>query len=98
MLVVYHISDPIQCKSLEDLPPVEINTVMTRIKCPTFNRGGPEMLSAELKHYFTKQNIKSEEILPRGPRPNFKYTNTVLKREMVNRLSLPDGQIIRRLF
>ncbi|VDP09362.1 unnamed protein product [Schistosoma margrebowiei] len=49
--------------NLEDLSPVEIDTVMTtKSRLPEFDRSDPELWFAQLEHYFTRHNIKSEGI------------------------------------
>ncbi|CAH8500667.1 unnamed protein product [Schistosoma curassoni] len=109
-------SDSIETHNLEDLSPVEIDTVMTtKPRLPEFDRSDPELWFAQLEHYFTRHNIKSEGIRyrdlcsilppsvdkevrdlilsPPSPQPY-----TILRREMMNRLSLSDSQRIQRLF
>ncbi|XP_018653579.1 hypothetical protein Smp_173950 [Schistosoma mansoni] len=109
-------SDPIETHNLEDLSPVEIDTVMTtKSRLPEFDRSDPELWFAQLEHYFTRHNIKSEGIRyrdlcsilppsvakevrdlildPPSPQPY-----TILRREIMNRLSLSDSQRIQRLF
>ncbi|XP_018652090.1 putative sodium/solute symporter [Schistosoma mansoni] len=108
--------DSIETHNLEDLSPVEIDTVMTtKSRLPEFDRSDPELWFAQLEHYFTRHNIKSEGIRyrdlcsilppsvakevrdlildPPSPQPY-----TILRREIINRLSLSDGQRIQRLF
>ncbi|XP_018644587.1 hypothetical protein Smp_190300 [Schistosoma mansoni] len=109
-------SDSIETHNLEDLSPVEIDTVMTtKSRLPEFDRSDPELWFAQLEHYFTRHNIKSEGIRyrdlcsilppsvakevrdlildPPSPQPY-----TILRREIMNRLSLSDSQGIQRLF
>ncbi|CAH8498848.1 unnamed protein product [Schistosoma margrebowiei] len=109
-------SDLKETHNLEDLSPVEIDTVMTtKSRLPEFDRSDPELWFAQLEHYFTRHNIKSEGIRyrdlcsilppsvakevrdlildPPSPQPY-----TVLRREIMNRLSLSDSQRIQRLF
>ncbi|CAH8539204.1 unnamed protein product [Schistosoma intercalatum] len=109
-------SDSIETHNLEDLSPVEIDTVMTtKSRLPEFDRSDPELWFAQLEHYFTRHNIKSEGIRyrdlcsilppsvakevrdlilsPPSPQPY-----TILRREIMNRLSLSDSQRIQRLF
>ncbi|VDP22116.1 unnamed protein product [Schistosoma margrebowiei] len=102
--------------NLEDLSPAEMDTVMTtKSRLPEFDRSDPELWFAQLEHYFTRHNIKSEEIRyrdlcsilppsvakevrdlildPPSPQPY-----TILRREIMNRLSLSDSQRIQRFF
>lgn len=63
ILVIHHMSDSMQSKSLEDLSPVEIDTIMTtKVQPPKFDRSNTELWFVQLEHYFTRQNIKSEGI------------------------------------
>ncbi|XP_018652198.1 putative solute carrier family 35 member C1 [Schistosoma mansoni] len=109
-------SDSIETHNLEDLSPVVIDTVITtKSRLPEFDRSDPELWFAQLEHYFTRHNIKSEGIRyrdlcsilppsvakevrdlildPPSPQPY-----TILRREIINRLSLSDSQRIQRLF
>ncbi|VDP65150.1 unnamed protein product, partial [Schistosoma curassoni] len=56
VFVTYPMSDSIETHNLEDLSPVEIDTVMIT----KFDRSDPELWFAQLKHYFTRHNIGSE--------------------------------------
>ncbi|VDP84655.1 unnamed protein product [Schistosoma mattheei] len=50
-------SDSIETHNLEDLSPVEIDTVMTtKSRLPEFDRSDPELWFAQLEHYFTRQH------------------------------------------
>ncbi|XP_018651247.1 LOW QUALITY PROTEIN: hypothetical protein Smp_174560 [Schistosoma mansoni] len=77
-------SDSIETHNLEDLSPVEIDTVMTtKSRLPEFDRSDPELCRQ-----------RSPLILdPPSPQPY-----TILRREIMNRLSLSDSQRIQRLF
>ncbi|VDO71459.1 unnamed protein product [Schistosoma margrebowiei] len=56
-------SDLKETHNLEDLSPVEIDTVMTtKSRLPEFDRSDSELWFAQLEHYFTRHNIKSEGI------------------------------------
>ncbi|TNN09052.1 hypothetical protein EWB00_006525, partial [Schistosoma japonicum] len=109
-------SDSTLTKSLEDMSAVDIDTVMTtKVRLPEFDRSDPELWFAQLEHYFTRHNIKSEgvryrdlcSVLPPSVAkevrdlilsPPTPQPYTILRREIMNRLSLSDGQRIQRLF
>ncbi|VDP55957.1 unnamed protein product [Schistosoma margrebowiei] len=109
-------SDLKETHNLEDLSLVEIDTVMTtKSRLPEFDRSYPEFWFAQLEHYFTRHNIKSEgiryrnlcSILPPSVAKEVRYLilnppspqpYTILRREIMNRLSLSDSQRIQRLF
>ncbi|VDP62778.1 unnamed protein product [Schistosoma curassoni] len=101
-------SDSTETHNLEDLSSVEIDTVMTtKSRLPEFDHSDPELWFAQLEHYFTRHNIKSEGILPPSVAkevrdlilsPPSPQPYTILRREIMNCLSLSDSQRVQRLF
>ncbi|XP_018646401.1 hypothetical protein Smp_015160 [Schistosoma mansoni] len=81
----------------------------TKSQLPEYDRSNPELWFAQLEHYFTTHNIKSERIryrdlcsvLPPSVtkksrdlilNPSTPQPYTILRREIMNRFLLSDGQ------